>query len=87
MILTIRLFVFSFFAFAGTGNEIQSARYASVAGNLMATIAVVDEDVVNFREKMRYVRMSELCYAMLCYAMLYMLCYAMLCYAMLFYVM
>ena len=38
-----------------TVNVVGFTLYASVAGNLMATIAVVDEDILAFREKMKSV--------------------------------
>jgi hypothetical protein len=41
--------------FTMTVNVVGFTLYASVAGNLMATIAVVDEDILAFREKMKSV--------------------------------
>eukprot|EP00750_Incisomonas_marina_P020767 INCI4084.12.p1 GENE.INCI4084.12~~INCI4084.12.p1 ORF type:complete len:718 (+),score=83.49 INCI4084.12:313-2466(+) len=41
--------------FTMTINVVGFTLYASVAGNLMATIAVVDEDILTFREKMKTV--------------------------------
>jgi len=39
-------------------NVVGFTLYASVAGNLMATIAVVDEDILTFREKMKYILLA-----------------------------
>lgn len=41
--------------FTMTVNVVGFTLYASVAGNLMATIAVVDEDILTFREKIKNV--------------------------------